>query len=56
MNRKNISTDLFELREIRNEIAHDYDDNEEKGREIINSIYKHKRDIASVLTALQTSR
>lgn len=47
--------DWFELREIRNEIAHDYDDNEEKGRQIINSIYKHKQDIASVLTSLQMS-
>jgi len=47
--------DWFELREIRNEIAHDYDDNEEKGREIINSIYKHKRDIASVLASLNKS-
>lgn len=47
--------DWFELREIRNEIAHDYDDNEEKGREIINSIHKHKRDIASVLMSIQNS-
>ena len=39
----------FELREIRNEIAHNYEDNENTGRNIINSIYKHKNELKLIL-------
>jgi len=43
----------FELREIRNEIAHDYEDNEELALNILNSIYKHKVELEKIITYLQ---
>jgi len=42
----------FELREIRNEIAHDYDDTDGLSIDILNSIYKHKNEIQKILDAL----
>ena len=45
----------FELREIRNEISHDYEDNESRGKDIINSIHKHKDELSQILTHLQNT-
>ena len=39
----------FELREIRNEIAHNYEENDNAGRNIINSIYQHKDELKLIL-------
>ena len=39
----------FELREIRNEIAHNYEENETTGQAIINSIYNSKKELQSIL-------
>lgn len=39
----------FELREIRNEISHDYEDSEARGRDIMNSIYKHKDELKHII-------
>lgn len=41
----------FELREIRNEIAHDYEDNKNLAVNILNSIYKHKNELEKILVA-----
>jgi hypothetical protein len=42
----------FELREIRNEIAHDYDNNEKLALNILNSIYNHKTELEKILIYL----
>ncbi len=42
----------FELREIRNEIAHNYEENEATGRAIINSIYNSKNELQSILNMI----
>ena len=42
----------FELREIRNEIAHDYDDNSNLAVNILNSIFKHKSELEKILKAI----
>ena len=42
----------FELREIRNEIAHNYENNENLSRNIINSIYKHKGELKQILESV----
>ncbi len=42
----------FELREIRNEIAHDYEDNENIGKNILNSIYCHKNELKNILNKI----
>ena len=39
----------FELREIRNEIADNYEENETTGRAIINSLYNSKNELQSIL-------
>ena len=39
----------FEIRDLRNEIAHDYDSNDEVAIEILNSILKLKDDLREVL-------
>ena len=44
----------FELREIRNEIAHDYDDNSNLAVNILNSIFKHKSELEKILKAIET--
>jgi hypothetical protein len=41
--------DWFELREIRNEIAHDYEDNENIGRNILNSIHSHHNKFKNII-------
>ena len=45
----------FELREIRNEISHDYEDSESRGKDIINSIYKHKNELSQILKIFEKS-
>ena len=42
----------FELREIRNEIAHNYENNENVARNIINSIYRHKNELRKILESV----
>ncbi|MBT5933971.1 hypothetical protein [Sulfurimonas sp.] len=42
----------FELREIRNEIAHDYADNEKLAVDILNNIFKHKKELENILSAI----
>ena len=43
----------FELREIRNEIAHDYEDNKTLAVDILNSIFKHKGELEKILISFQ---
>ncbi len=43
----------FELREIRNEIAHDYENDEDAGREIVNSIFSHKDELRRIVQSLR---
>jgi hypothetical protein len=45
--------DWFELREVRNEIAHDYDENALLAMNIMNHIYKHKTLLHHILTRLR---
>lgn len=42
----------FELRDLRNEIAHDYDDNDETAINILNTIYKLKKDLQETLDTI----
>ncbi len=42
----------FELREIRNEIAHDYEDNESHGKDVINLIYTNKSELIKIVKAI----
>ena len=42
----------FELREIRNEIAHDYEDNSSMAVNILNNIFKSKDELEKILTSL----
>jgi len=42
----------FELREIRNEIAHDYEDSAKLAVNILNGIFKHKSELEKILSAL----
>jgi len=41
----------FELREIRNEIAHDYEDNTKLAVNILNAIFKHKKELTNILNS-----
>ena len=43
----------FEIRDLRNDISHDYDDNEQIAMEILNMIYKLKDDLAGVLKKIE---
>lgn len=43
----------FELRDLRNEIAHDYEDNNETAVHILNAIYKLKIDLKEILDAIE---
>jgi hypothetical protein len=43
----------FELREIRNELAHDYDDNPELASEKINQIYNYKSSLIKYLEDIE---
>jgi len=42
----------FEIRDLRNEIAHDYEDNDEIAINILNTIYKLKIDLKETLDAI----
>lgn len=44
----------FELREIRNEISHDYQENEETGRKILNAIYEYRSEVHRILSVLES--
>ncbi len=44
--------DWFEIRDLRNEIAHDYDDNDEIAMNILNKIYKLKNDLKNILDSI----
>ena len=46
----------FELREIRNEIAHDYEDNVKLAVNILNSIYKHKAELKKILDSISLKK
>ena len=43
----------FEIRDLRNEIAHDYEDNDEIAVNILNTIYKLKADLKEILDSIQ---
>jgi hypothetical protein len=43
----------FVLREIRNEIAHDYENNQDKARSILNSIYQSRHELKNILIEIQ---
>lgn len=43
----------FEIRDLRNEIAHDYEDNDEIAVNILNTIYKLKVDLQEILDSIQ---
>jgi len=42
----------FEMRDLRNEIAHNYDNNDEISMNILNSIYKIKLNLSNILHAI----
>ena len=39
----------FEIRDLRNEIAHDYDANDDTARNLLNTIYKIKNELKHIL-------
>ena len=43
----------FELREIRNALSHEYDENAETGRTALNSIFGYKDELKGILSALE---
>jgi len=43
----------FEIRDLRNEIAHDYEDNDEIALNILNSIYNLKDDLKAILDSIK---
>jgi len=43
----------FEIRDLRNEIAHDYEDNDEIALNILNTIYKLKDDLKEILDSIE---
>jgi len=43
----------FEIRDLRNEIAHDYEDNEQIAIEILNSIYELKQELENIINNIQ---
>ena len=44
--------DWFEMRDLRNEIAHDYDDNDEHAMNIINAIFRARNELEHILTTV----
>jgi len=42
----------FEIRDLRNEIAHDYEDNDEIAINILNTIYKVKIELKDILDGI----
>lgn len=45
----------FEVRDIRNEIAHDYEEGENRAMNIINAIYHYARELEEILNMIQKS-
>jgi len=43
----------FEIRDLRNEIAHDYDANDETAINVLNTIYKIKNELANILEEIE---
>jgi uncharacterized protein with HEPN domain len=43
----------FEIRDLRNEIAHDYEENDEIAINILNTIYKLKSELKEILEAIE---
>ena len=43
----------FEIREIRNEIAHDYETEEEKGAELLNTIHAVAEEVTKILDRIE---
>ena len=43
----------FEIRDLRNEIAHDYEDNELVAIDILNTIFKLKNELEEILNAIK---
>jgi len=46
--------DWFEIRDLRNEIAHEYDENSNLTADIINMIYELKSELQTVLNKIET--
>ena len=44
----------FEIRDLRNEISHDYDSNEENVIEILNLIYSLKDELSNILNKIES--
>jgi len=44
--------DWFEIRDLRNEIAHDYDDNDLVAMNILNMIYRLRDDLEEILNSI----
>ncbi len=42
----------FEIRDLRNEISHEYDNSEQTARNILNMIYELKEDLKKILEAI----
>ena len=42
----------FEIRDLRNEIAHDYDNNDTVANDILNAIYANKNELEQTLNAI----
>jgi uncharacterized protein with HEPN domain len=43
----------FEIRDLRNEIAHDYEDNDTVAINILNTIYKLRNELKDILNAIE---
>ena len=43
----------FEIRDLRNEIAHDYEDSESMAIEILNNIYELKQELENIINNIQ---
>jgi hypothetical protein len=43
----------FVLREIRNDIAHDYEDNQDQARCILNNIYQYRGELRQILVEIE---
>ncbi len=44
----------FEIRDIRNEIAHDYDGNDTSALNLLNAIYRLKKELKDILDAINS--
>ena len=46
----------FVLREIRNDITHDYEDNRDQARHILNNIYQYLGELRQILVEIEQKR